>query len=62
MFWLKKKETFKISAIKIVIYIGQKDNTLKIHIVIQDTFKALSAEIKSYTIPLRFSARKNDDT
>lgn len=50
-----------ISAFKIFIYIGQKDNTLKIHIVIQDAYKALSAEIKSYTIPLGFSGEKNDD-
>lgn len=55
-------ETFKmralISAFKIFIYIAQKDNTLKIRIVIQDAYKALSAEIKSYTIPLGFSGKK----
>lgn len=47
-----------MSAFKIFIYIAQKDSTLKIHIVIQDAYKALSAEIQSYTIPLGFTGKK----
>lgn len=45
-------------AFKIFIYIAWKDNTLKIHIVIQNAYKALSAGIQSYTVLLGFGGKK----
>lgn len=47
-----------MSDFKIFIYIVWKDNTLKIHIVTQNAYKALSAGIQHYTIPLGFSGKK----